>query len=524
MKNVRRILTVALVLIMVLSLAVPALAADAGKFDITIKQEFSVTHTYEAYQVFKGILHDDVLSNIEWGDGVNGPAIITALKANDTTKGVFADVVTAQEVAELLSDHSTNAALIHAFRHIVADNLTAVKHTSTGPVDGYYTIANVDPGYYFIKDQDGSLDGTDETYTNYILEVVGATNITPKGGKVTHDKEILGEDDTEAADYSIGDVVTFELSGHLPENYAVFSEYSYRFVDTLSAGLTFNNDVKVYLENAGNEVELTTGFTVNVGADATVDGATFTVDFPNLKAIEGRTIDDHTKIIVRYTATINENAEIGAPGNPNESYIIFDNDPHSDEEGQTPKDYVFVFTWELDIEKIDGEKDISLANAEFVFYRMLEGTPHYVILDAENKVAGWTTNKDEATTLVSDQNGDIVIIGLEADTYFLEETKAPDGYHLLEEPIQIDIRAEVEESEDGTTGVVVRLEIKVDNNPIADGDKESGTVAMEVVNNPGATLPETGGVGTTLFYIFGTLMVSAALVLLITKKRMSFEA
>lgn len=514
-----------LALTMVLSLAVPALAAEPGKYDITIKQEFSHVHTYEAYQVFKGELHDDVLANIEWGDGVNGTAIIAKLKENAVTKVIFETANTAQEVADLLSDHSTNTELIHTFRHIVAENLTTNKHTSTYDAGtGIYTIANVNPGYYFIKDKDDSLAGTSETYTNYILEVVGATNITPKGGKVTHDKKILGEDDTEAADYSIGDVVTFELSGHLPENYEVFSEYSYRFVDTLSAGLTFNNDVKVYLENAGVEVELTTGFAVNVGAAATVPGATFTVDFPNLKAITDRTIDDHTKIIVRYTATINKDAEIGAPGNPNESYIIFDNDPHSDEEGKTPKDYVFVFTWELDITKIDGDKNINLANAEFVFYRMLEGTPHYVILDAENKVAGWTTNKDDATKLISDHNGDIVIIGLEADRYYLEETKAPDGYHLLEDPIQIDIRAEVEESADGTTGVVVKLEIKVDTNPIAEGDKENGTVAMEVVNNPGATLPETGGVGTTLFYLFGGLMVSAALVLLITKKRMSVEA
>lgn len=534
MNYIKRICTLIMVLAMVLSLAVPAMAADEGKFDITIKQEFSATHTYEAYQIFSGELYGDVLSNIQWGEGVNGPAIITALKANDTTNTVFAEANIAQQVADLLSTHSTNTALIHAFRHIVAENLTETYHISTGPVDGTYTIANVEPGYYFIKDKNGSLDETNETYTNYILEIVGETNITPKGGRVIHDKLIEdGGNRVEAADYSIGDTVKFVLRGSLPENYAVFSKYAYSFVDTLSEGLTFNKDVKVYLENAGTKTELTTGFEVNVGENATAKGASFTVDFADLKAIKDRTIDDHTTIIVEYTATLNDKAEIGAPGNKNESYIIFDNDPHSDEKGETPKDYVFVFTWELDVDKIDGKTEAGLANAKFVLYRELSGTKQYVKLDSDHKVTGWVSGTvDEsgadvipadATTLVSDQNGDFVIIGLEADRYYLKETDAPDGYHLLENVINIDIRAEVTESEDGTTGVVTRLEIKVDSNPIADGDKETGVVAMEVINNPGATLPETGGMGTTLFYVFGGLMVAAAVVLLVTKKRMSYE-
>ena len=526
MKNMRKVFTLVLVLALVLSLAVPALAVD-----ITIKQEYSATHTYEAYQIFSGELHEDVLSNIKWGDGVNGPELLTALKTNAATKDYFDKdtVTTAQHVADVLSDNSGNIALVHAFRHAVAENLTTVCTTSTGPVDGVYTIKDVEPGYYFIKDKDESLAGTDETYTNYILEVVGETNINPKGGKVTHDKLIEdGGNRVEAADYSIGDDVKFVLRGTLPENYEVFSTYSYKFVDTLSEGLTFNNDVKVYLENAGTKVELTEGFVVNY--ETTAEGETvITVDFADLKAIEGRTINDHTTIVVEYTAKLNEKAEIGAPGNPNTSKIIFDNDPHSDEQGETPEDHVFVFTWQLDVEKIDGDTKAMLADAEFVLYRMLGGKKQYVRLDDEHKVIGWVEETAEggipetATRLISDQNGDFKIIGLEADRYYLQETRAPEGYNLLELPIQVDIRAEVAENATGTEGVVTRLEIKVDSNPIAEGNKETGTVAMQVINNPGATLPETGGMGTTVFYVFGGLMVATALVLLITKKRMAAE-
>jgi len=529
MKNFKRFFTLLMTVALVLTMLVPVMAADDGKVDITIKQRFTATHTYEAYQIFEGDLHDNVLSNIDWGSGVKGEGIIADLKDNDATKTVFAEANTAEQVASLLSEHSTDIPLIHAFRHIVAENLTTTCTTSGEPVNGIYTIANVDPGYYFIKDKNGSLDNTNETYTNYILEIVGDTNITPKGGQVIHDKYIVdGGHQTEAADYSIGDTVNFVLTGTIPENYAVFDTYSYKFVDTLSEGLTFNDDVKVYLENAGVKTELTNGFEVNFTPSTGV-GATFTVDFDDLKSITGRTIDDHTTIYVEYTATINADAEIGLPGNPNESYLIFRNDPHSNETGETPKDYVFVFTWELDVDKIDGKKETGLANAEFVLYRELEGKKQYVELNNDHKVVGWIEETPEgkipsgATTLVSDQYGDFVIIGLEADRYYLEETKAPDGYDILTLPIQIDIRAEVKENAEGTGANVTKLEIKVDNNPIANGDPESGVVAMEVINKPGAKLPETGGIGTTLFYIIGGVLVAGAVVLLVTKKRMASE-
>lgn len=531
MKNIKRICTLIMVLAMVMALAVPAMAADEGKFDIVINHPQQLTdHEYEAYQIFSGELHTDatgkeILSTIEWGSGVNGANILTALKADTTYGALFATAESAQDVADIISANNTNTALVDTFRHIVGENLVAsaaVAPTSIDAGTGTYTWSDVDAGYYLIKDKDGSLEGSEETATNYILQVVGDTNVNPKGGKVTHDKLIEdGGNRVEAADYSIGDSVKFVLRGTLPSNYADFETYEYVFVDTLSAGLTFNNDVKVYLENAGNKTELTSGFVVNY-ENPSVAGATFTVDFADLKAITGRTIDQHTTIVVEYTATLNEDAVIGGNGNPNISYIIFDNDPHNDGKGETPEDKVYAFTWELDVFKIDGSNN-KLADAKFILYREIGGAKEYAQV-TNGVLSGWTATETEATTLVSDAEGKFIIKGLEADVYYLKETEAPDGYHLLDEVITVDITASVSESEDGTKGVVDSLQIKVDNHPYRDGDKTTGIVSMQVVNNPGATLPETGGIGTTLFYVFGGLMVAAAVILLVTKKRMAYEA
>lgn len=525
MKNIKRICTLIMVLAMVLSLAVPAMAAE--NFNIVINHPNQlVDHEYEAYQIFTGELSvndagNEVLSNIQWGSGVNSEAFLATLKAGST---LFADATTAQQVADILSKNSTNAEFVDNFRHYLGKHLNAdnaIKPSSTDTENGVYTWT-VPAGYYLIKDKDGSLVGTEETATNYILQVVGDTNVNPKGGKVTHDKLIEdGGNRVEAADYSIGDDVKFVLRGTLPANYGDFETYSYKFVDTLSAGLSFNNDVKVYIENAGTKRELTNGYLVNY-TNPTVSGATFTVDFADLKTIEGYTIDQHSTIVVEYTAKLNENAVIGGVGNPNTSYIIFDNDPHNDGEGETPEDNVFAFTWELDVFKIDGNNK-KLTGAEFILYRSLGGANQYAIVE-NGVLTGWTEDKTLATKLVSDAEGKFIVKGLEADIYYLEETKAPEGYHLLTAPIKVDITASVSENENGTMGVVDSLQIKVDNHNYRDGDKTTGIVSMQVINNPGATLPETGGVGTTMFYVFGGLMVAAAVVLLITKKRMSAEA
>ena len=251
-------------------------------------------------------------------------------------------------------------------------------------------------------------------------------------------------------------------------------------------------------------------------------------------------------IVVKYTAILNEDAVIGGEGNPNDLYISYDHDPYTDGEyAKTPEDEVKVYTFALKVTKIDGRENTVLEGVEFVLYR--KRTQDEALVDqyavVENgKLVGWTnwmTQQDlvdyvnaaypeeeraekiaeltaapgVATTLTTDANGLIQIAGLDKDTYFLKETKALDGYDAIAD-IELVINAEY------TNENLSKLTITINNDP-KPGDLASGIIAMTVVNNPGNTLPSTGGIGTTLFYIFGGLMVAGAAVMMITKKRMA---
>ena len=313
------------------------------------------------------------------------------------------------------------------------------------------------------------------------------------------------------------------------------------FHDTLPAGLTYNaNSAKVYVINDDIVTEVKSGY--GVGSN----GNPLTVTIADVFALKAEnnadiSVDKDSKIVVEYTAKLNTNAEIGQPGNKNEVYLEYSNDPNWDgtgskpePTGNTPKDEVLVFTYELDVTKVDGKDNTTkLQDAKFVLYRevSVEGqegiTKEYVIVDANGKVIGWTgnaygsTETKKASVLTSGENGLFKVIGLDAGTYFLEEIVAPTGYNMLEKPIKIVITATVDASEDSAS--LDALTITVDDGTATAGNLDSGIVATTVKNNKGATLPETGGMGTTLFYVLGGVLVVGAVVLLITKKRMGAE-
>ena len=527
----KKLFTLVLAIAMIMTLAVPAMAADTT-YPVTITNaDQKSDHTYEAYQIFTGnlttkTLNDkevEVLDSVEWGKGVDGTSLVAAL--NEIS--AFAAAKNAQDVADILSKDNLNETLVNSFRDAVAKCLTTDDtniYTAT-QIETSYSFGNLAAGYYLIKDKDDSLDEEgDDTYTNFILQVVGETDVAAKAGCVTVDKVIKdGGTEKTIADYSIGDIVYFEIDGTIPDNYDRFSEFNYKFVDTMDNAFTYNKDVKVYIENAGKVNELESKW-YKVEVTNNADGSTgIVVDLGNLKSIPGHTIDKHSTIRVAYTAILDADAVPGTP-EPNTVHIEYSNDPHSDSWGKTIEDKVYAFTWELDVTKIDGSKEnrTTLTGAEFVLYRELLGTANYVQVAADGTVTGWTTEKTQASTLTSDENGKFIVKGLEADLYHLQETKAPDGYNLREDPISVDITYASELDATGVP-VVKDLKIKVGLDEPYDGNKDTGIVAMDYINKPGATLPETGGVGTTLFYVFGSIMVLAAVVLLVTKKRMGAQ-
>ena len=559
MKKTKKLFAMLLALIMAVALAVPAFAAGET-YTITINNDKD-GHTYEAYQVFSGDLAGNVLSNITWGTGVDGDDLLAALKGDSTIGSSFTDCTTAAQVAEVLATFSNDSAQLDAFAAIVADNLDAVTGTSTEDT-GPYTISGLDAGYYFVKDQDDSLTGEDpDAYTKFMLELVQNTTVTPKSDVPSVEKKVQEDDKynqdggygqgyNDVADWNIGDAVPFKLIGTIPEMDG-YDTYKYIFHDTLSSGLDLNTDsVKVYVADS-KDADLSSLTPLTAGEDYTLNTSpaeshcSFEVSFSDLKSVEEAVSGKY--IIVAYTATLNKNAEIGLDGNPNEVYLEFSNNPAQSGEGEdhptdeTPKDEVIVFTYELDTTKVDGAQTTTkLPDAQFVLLNS-DGTK-VAKIDESNKFDGWvnlpvgtgdegaityedwtTYNETNKVILTSGADGLFKVIGLDDGTYKLREIKAPDGYNLLPNDVEVVITATTSNGQDWTSGTaskaLTNLAVTADKQP-GTGDVSTGIAGITIGNNKGATLPETGGMGTTIFYIVGGILVVGAGVLLITKKRM----
>lgn len=397
-KTIKRLGAVLLAMAMAVSvLCTGALAAETS-YTITINGK-SEGHTYEAYQVFSGTVDmtSTTLSDVQWGSAISNKSkeFLTALRADTTIGSDFpeASVTTAAQVADVLAGYTEDrdakakafAAVVGKFitEQNITTNLTSANSSTTNGVT-HYTIDVGAAGYYFIKDKDNTVTNPNSA-TQYILKVVGPTSVNTKDGTVPNvQKEVTtAGQKTETA--NIGDSVKFILTGTLPDNYADYKEpYVYEFHDTLSKGLTYNNDVKVYVQNGDSKVEIkkdeTNGYTVSPEGEQTA----LTVKFANLKAAtaantgETVTISNTSKIIVEYTATLNQYAEVGATGNTNEVKLKYSNDPNKGGTGETTSDKVTVYTFQLNVDKVDSKDKTTnnnvvtynkhLAGAEFKLY------------------------------------------------------------------------------------------------------------------------------------------------------------
>lgn len=564
MKKLKKLTAMLLSLIMVMLFAVPVLAA--GNYTITIQND-KEGHTYEAYQIFAGDVSSDepqagnvegpILSNIEWGSGVNGPALLAALNAADADK--YGNCTTAADVAEALGTENANAVDAAAFAKIAAGHLTTAEGTATAPLEGNYVINNLAAGYYLVKDQDGSLDGDADAATEYIVQVLGNVTMEPKDSDIpTVEKKVAEEDYrqddgygynyNDVADWDIGDSVPFKLIGSIPDMSA-YDTYEYIFTDTLSNGLTLQEDtINVYIaRDRDDEVREYTPLTEGEDYTLTLNnvangGGSFSIAFDDLKTAPYMEQGDRHYVIVTYDATLNANAEVGLPGNPNTVDLQFSNNPNGDGLGRTEEDTVIVFTYELDGTKVDGENaETTLEGAEFVLFN---GGHTQVASIEDGKLSGWvnlpegygtknykdipyetweTFSAEKSVIMSSTADGIFGVSGLDDDTYYLMEIKAPTGYNLMENEKELVIDATTTNGQNwaGMAGdALTALQILVDEGDAQTGNTDTGIVNIIVTNNQGATLPETGGMGTTLFYIIGGLLVVGAGILLIVRFRM----
>ena len=506
MKHIKKLASLLLVLVMVFVLATTAFAEETA-YSITINNS-AKDHTYEAYQIFTGDLSGTTLSNIVWGSGVS--------EAGQTALG---DAAAKAETLKTEADAK-------AFAKAVAPYLTTAAGSANTVTDGKYVISGLAAGYYLVKDQDGSLTGDADAYTEYIIKVVSDTTATPKSSVPTVEKKVKDTNDStgvtsdwqDSADYDIGDSIPFQLKATLANNVSSYTTYKVVFHDTLSKGLTYNNDAKVYID--GTE---TNGFTVTatVNADGTT---TLTVSCDDVKALGA---GNSSVITVEYTAKLNENAVLGSAGNPNEVYLEYSNNPNksengNNETGETPKDVVIVFTYKTIINKVDSENK-PLTGAAFKLEKLIKGK--------DGAADTWTTVKeftvDETTT-------SFTFSGLDDGQYKLTETKTPVGYNTID-PIYFVIEATHDETADAPTLKTLNAYLTDANGnkqtEMKDGesvnidlgtvDLTAGSITTTVVNKSGSELPSTGGIGTTIFYVLGGVLVLAAVVLLVTKKRMS---
>lgn len=498
MKHARKLASLLLALIMVFALATTAFAAE----NTIISAPEGSTRTYDVYQIFTGDLHEGVLSNIKWGKNGTG-------------------------TEETAVDQTTLAALAAVNGKSNTEKLTEIQKYVKLDSEKFGTVSNgnsltVPTGYYLVKDIGPVNDG--EAYSLYVVQVVGPTTISPKVGTTTSDKKVKDTNDSAAnsttnwqdsADYDIGDAVPFKLSATIAQDYANYTHgYKLTFHDKEDTGLTFNaSSVKVYVDGA----EITSGFTVvteNLG-----DDCTFEVRFANLKDVAS--VKAGSVISVEYTSTLNNQAVIGSAGNKNTSHVTYTNNPNDEqagENGETPKDVVIVFTYQTIVNKVtknpayDASKDTGKTGTDS------DGNTEFIPL----KGAGFTLYKKNASgayeAVGSELKGEDMTTftwsGLDDGDYKLVETTTPSGYNTIPD-IEFTITATHDVTSDNPTLI-----------SLSGGDKFTGVISTGVVsanieNQSGAQLPSTGGIGTTIFYVLGSVLVIGAAVLLVTKKRMS---
>ena len=476
MKRLKKLTSLLLALVMVFAMSATAFAADT-----TISVNEDDAHSYDVYQIFTGDLENGVLKNVKWGKNGTG-------NVGDPVDQSILDGLEAVNTAT--NTNTTKLAEIKKYVNLESVAFGTVNNT---------TALNAPTGYYLFVDKGALADG--EGYSLYVVEVVGPTTIAPKRGEVTSEKKVKDTDDTagtttawqDSADYDIGDVVPFQLKGTVPADYANYKTYYYAFHDVESEGLTFNKEsVKVFVDGT----QITSGFEVKT--EDLTDGCTFEVVFDNLKGVSG--VEAGSTITVEYISTLNEEATLGSTGNPNTMHLEFSNNPNWEgqgkpDTGETPDDTVIVFTYKVVVDKVDQDGK-KLPGAEFKL---------------EKKVG----NEWKELTLVKNEDGTVFSFkGLDDGQYRITETTHPAGYNSIE-PIEFTVTANHEiKSDDPALKELA-------GGDLFTGEVKTGEITGTIVNQKGATLPETGGIGTTMFYVIGAILVVGAAVVMITKKRMS---
>lgn len=534
-KAIKKLLAALLAVAMLCAMAIPAFAGTEG--DIT------TWHSFSAFQIFKGDVEgndikDFKISNVTWGSNIadNPAAFLDQLKADSTLGTQFqfidaTDANTAQKVLEVISKWDDSDANSIAFARVVCHYLYPDANATPEPAvkggGGSDHIHFDEAGYYLVVDTTPFNPGDfDHAYNSFLLMVTHANwnvPITPKAEKPSVKKEVFDNFDNQdgtstgvfgsSADHAINEKFQFKLTATLPAStdhaYDYYDTYAVCFKDTLSEGITYDKLDSVVINSNGHTYDITNDtskYTITESQNS------FVVKIPDVKTCaEGLDLNDDATITVTYTAHLNDKAYVntrsGSTENKNSVQLQYSNNPRPGEYwGTTPKSEVYVYTYQLNNTKYhdDDTTGNELAGAGFRLYSDEACTPeqevklykkdnfYYPIKDATDKA-------QDAVEMFSDEHGQFNVRGLDAGTYYLKETNPPADYSAC-----------------ANKEIVISATHDVNHVSL------SGNLSTIIINKKagGITLPSTGGIGTTIFYVVGGGLMVAAIVLLVTKKRM----
>lgn len=534
-----------------------AMAADGNTVNVTVPGADSKlnSHAYTAYQILFGTqaTYGGALGDAEWGSGINDAAFLEALKADITIGQYFENVTDAKGFAEALSNIDNFPADGANTRLVAKIAMKNKQGNGTALAAGNST--QLDKGYYLIVDS----TATGQTvYNPAVLAITSDIKIEDKTDVPTLEKKVqenkkdatddaaYGSKFNDVADYNIGDDVPFHLIGSVPDM-SQYETYTYKFTDTFDKGFDavntsnvkvyLSNDKKLDLEGESIDTDITSYFSDTNGSiqytpateaqgETAGTKATLTVSTKDLKKAATYSKEQPQYVIVSYTAKLNAKAEIGLPGNVNTAKLTYSNNPDQSGQGEnqpthdTPEDKVIVFTYGLDVTKVDSKNDTTkLKDAEF----KLKNSDGKWATITDGKVTGWTATENDGAVLKSDAEGNFKVTGLDNGTYTLVETKAPAGYNLPANGFSVTLEATTKNNQtwNGTASTALTdLVVKVDQTN-GTGNVDTGLGVITIKNTQGSSLPFTGGMGTVLLYVAGIavfVLAGATLVMALRRR------
>lgn len=527
-KVIKKLLAALLAVAMVCAMAIPAFAYNSWETE----EDLNKNHGYIAFQIFKGVISKDnqTLFDVDWGKNIPHPEdFLPKLKADPTIGNEFNSANNVQDVLAVISkwhdsDNDSIAFARFVCNYIYTDPLADSESTIVGgngginiPTSGYYLIVDTtyfNPGDYY------------HAYNSFfLLNVPQTPYVVPINRKVvkpTVEKEVYDNQDGankagfgSSADHAINEEFQFRLTATLPASpdraYDYYDEYAVLFNDTLSKGITYDRLDSVVIESNGTHYDIT-----NESSKYEVDDSRlgsdnyFVVGIPDVKTCApGLNLNAGATITVTYTAHLNDKAAVnstsGSTDNKNKVQLQYSNNPRNSAYwGFTPESAVCVYTYQLNNTKYrdDDTPGNELAGAGFRLYSDKDCTEEQEIKLKKNTTDGTYSpyfGAGAGDEMFSDEHGQFNVKGLDAGTYYLKETNPPADYSAC-----------------ANKEIVISATHDVNHVSL------SGNLSTTIINKKdgGITLPSTGGIGTTIFYVVGGGLMVAAIVLLVTKKRM----